>query len=179
MSDATVQARERDVQQQVVRDGKVRFLIPVVGSGEPLDMEFRVPDLEDLAELDLDFPLLPTEESLEVEGEEPEDVLGKIMSDPQRCIRFMRRCNRLLRKTCISHRVVESLDGMGDGDVFVRAVSSQDRMFTYLVLTGLAGFNQEAAAQVAPFAGTGRSFSPATGSPGGTESGPTKPSEEG
>lgn len=137
-------------------DGTVLFEVNVQGRG-PQSLRFRVPDLEDLAAVDCDLPLLPVEEKAEVKAvdkvkEDDDDgtaALQKILSDPKATVRFMKRANRMMALTSVEPKVVDG-DPKGD-ELPARMIGSNDRIFIFLCLSGLAGFTEEAAVKVAPF----------------------------
>jgi len=155
----------------VVRDGCTHYTVPLVG-GESRDVLFRVPDIEDIARLDLTYPLLDVDEHLEAAAEvNAEDALKKILDDPAASIRLSERVNKLLVQTAKSPKM--SLEPV-EGEINPRSVRLQDRLFVFTTLMMLGGFNDEAAADIVPFADSEDSSKPPTPSPGDTASGLTK-----
>ncbi len=148
---AETQAATARFNGEIVKDGICRFDVPI--GTRIVRIHFRLPDLEDLAEIDQDVPLLPTAEKLQEEAEaNPLQALGKMMSDPKHARVFMQRANRMLVKLAKQPRLVPTTElEPEDGTLSVRAIKSQDRIYIFLALNGLAGFSGEAAAEVAPF----------------------------
>ncbi len=148
---AEAQAKIAATKGEVVHDGMCQFDVPI---GTRIQrVIFRVPDLEDLAEIDQDVPLLPVGDELKAEADaDAPTAMGKIMSDPKQLQVFMKRANLMLIATAIEPRLVARTRlAPEDGTLAVRAIRSQDRVYIFLVLTGLAGYTAKAAAEIAPF----------------------------
>lgn len=144
--------------------GRARFAI---GDQE---FVFRVPDLEDLAALDSDFPLLPVDERLEEMVEtNASGVFEEIAKDPKRLRRFMGRTNRLLSKLSLKPILTEEFPVEPvEGEIPVRSLSDNNRIALFVTLMALAGFNEQATEEVGNLPGTGLSSSTSTRSLGDT-----------
>jgi len=156
--------------------GRLDFDVPVVGVG-PVVVTFRVPDWSDMAACDETFPLLPAQEAEEQSAAESPTELQRIMADPVAHQRFEQRSNKMLSLCAVSPEIALS-DDPPAGQLPVRAIRSQDRLFVFLALVDLAGFTQQATAAIRPFAATVGSSSQQTPSPDGTGNSPTPSSSE-
>ena len=145
-------------------DGKIKLILSKP-DGEETTILFRVPDLEDLAEVDQEFPALPVDQLLEDELESNDEdsaakAMEKIVKDPAAMIRLMKRANKLICLCAIDPEVWLS-PNPNDGHS-VRSFLSGDRMTAFMVLLNKAGFNKQASVRIAPFVERSISSSPAT-----------------
>lgn len=161
-----------DEDGQSVGPGLIKYDVKV--GRDELALVFRIPDLQDMAELDMQLPVLPTEGKSEedlvamVEDGRQQEAMEALLAKPEGIKNFMERSTKLL--VICSHRpkLTEAVEPT-DGSYPVRAIPSQTRIFLFMSIAGAAGFTAAAAKQVAPFVGAGPSSGPAMPSPGGTE----------
>ncbi|MEE8473567.1 MAG: hypothetical protein V3S82_10410 [Dehalococcoidia bacterium] len=165
----------------LVGPGLIRFDVEV-GKDE-LELVFRIPDLQDVAELDMELPVLPVEGASEeslvamVEDGKQVEAMELLLAKPEGIKNFMQRASRLLTICSYKPKLVDEPEAQ-EGSYPVRALPSQTRVYLFMSLMGAAGFTAAAAKEVAPFAGAGPSSEPATQSPGGTADTPTTSSTQ-
>ena len=117
---------------------------------------FRLPQMKDLIRLNDSLPLLPG--TPKVEDESPEaakEAFRKMVRDKKQLLRLLERADALLCVVSLKPKLVaEAKLEHPEGEASVLELKDQDKIFIYLSLLGLSGYNDEAAVELGPLSKT-------------------------